>query len=119
MSTKDPFSIQIVVRHPSFMPERISEALGIRPQASPATGERLGQLKAQWTYFHGLLQKSDYASEFDRALRKVTSFLKKHSDFFNVLTRGDGEAEIVLNHTINLQEADSIRLYTGARHRGI
>lgn len=46
-TAKDPFSIDIVLRHPSYSSESISEALSIKPQGSHGVGQRLGKLHAK------------------------------------------------------------------------
>jgi len=79
----------------------------MKPLWSHTAGDRfIGRRKWKLTHFYALLQKGDYASQFERRLRKVVSFLKKHSAFLNALTKSNGEAEIILNHTINLQDEE-------------
>jgi hypothetical protein len=97
--TKDRFSIDIVLRHPSYSPERISEALSMKPQGSHDVGEKHGGSTAQWTFFFASLQKGDGHSEYETALNSVAQFLEKHAAFWNDFTAGRGELELILNHT--------------------
>jgi hypothetical protein len=46
------------------------------------------------------LQKGNYASEFERALANVVSFLEKNGSFLAEFMGSNGEAEIILNHTM-------------------
>jgi hypothetical protein len=99
-TSKDPFSIDLVLRHPSRSPESISEALSIRPQGAHAVGQKRGQLRAKWTFFYARLQQGDYVSELEGALTKVVGFLEKNATFWTDFMNGQGEVELILNHTL-------------------
>ncbi|HTW58506.1 MAG TPA: hypothetical protein VMD99_10260 [Terriglobales bacterium] len=103
-TTKDPFSIKIALRHPSYSPQRISEALSLKPEWSHSAGQRFIKWRAKWTYFYACLEKGDYASEFEGALANAVSFLDKKATFWTDFIGGNGEVELILNHTINPQE---------------
>lgn len=108
---KDSFSIDIVLRHPSYSPEGISKALSIEPQASWAAGKSLGTLRAQGTFFHACLQKGDNSSDYETALAEVVSFLKRNAAFWPDFIGGHGEVEVILNHTIRPQEEEGDRCF--------
>lgn len=105
--TNDPFSIKIALRHAAYSPRKISEALSLRPELSHAVGERFLKTPAKWTFFYACLQKGDHVSDFKTALRKVALFIEKNAAFWADFTGGDGEVELILNHTITPdQEGD-------------
>jgi hypothetical protein len=95
--SKDTFSIDIVLRHPSRTRESISEALSIKPLGSYPIGQKIGKLRAKRSFFFGRLQEGDYASEFNRYLSKVVSFLEKKTTFWTEFIAGGGEVEVILN----------------------
>jgi hypothetical protein len=102
-TTKDPFSIQIALRHASYSQEYISEALSLKPELSHEVSEIFLKAPAKWTVFYATLQRGDYASEYEGALTKVALFLEKNSSFWADFIGGDGEVDLILNHTINPQ----------------
>jgi len=107
MSTKDPFRINVAIRHPSFTPLRICKALSIKPLLSHAAGGKfLRDRRRRWSIVSAQLQEGNSASQFERGLRKTVSFIKKHSEFLNALIGSGGEVEIILNHTISLVEKE-------------
>jgi hypothetical protein len=99
--TKEPFSITICFRHPSLSPEKISEVLSLKPEASWVAGQRLGKFHAKKAYFSGCLQKGNYASELEGALVKVVLFLEKHTGWWTDFLRGKGEADLTLNLNVH------------------
>ena len=103
-NTKNPFSIDIVLRHPSRSPESISEALSLKPKGFYAAGQSLGTLRAKWTFFHGCLQEGVASSDFEAALTNVSLFLEKNVAFWTDFMAGKGEVELILNHSIHPQE---------------
>jgi|HubBroStandDraft_3_1064219.scaffolds.fasta_scaffold21583_4 hypothetical protein len=105
-TTKDPFSIQIVLRHPSYSPQHISKALSLKPEWSHAVGQAFLKAPAKWTVLYATLQKGDYASDYEGALTKVALFLEKNSTFWTDFIGGDGEVELILNHTVNPQDEE-------------
>ena len=50
-----------------------------------------------------LLQEGDYASDFEGALIKVVSFLKKNNAFWTDFIGGDGDVELTLNFATHPQ----------------
>jgi hypothetical protein len=57
--------------------------------------------------FYACLQKGDHVSDFETALHKVAFFIEKNAAFWADFTGGDGEVELILNHTITPdQEGD-------------
>jgi hypothetical protein len=109
--SKDPFSIDIVLRHPSCTPQSISKALSLKPKGSWAVGQKVVKAPAKWTFFHACLQKGDYVSKFEGALTNVASFLERNSAFWPDFFGGKGEVELILNHTINLQEEEGDKCF--------
>jgi hypothetical protein len=109
--TQDPFSIKIALRHPSYSPQRISEALSLRPEFSHAVGQIFLKAPARWTVFYATLQKGDYASEYEGALTKVALFLERNSIFWADFIGGDGEVELILNHAINPQDEEGDKCF--------
>jgi hypothetical protein len=104
MATKDPFSIDISLRHHdrSYSSASISKALSLRPLAAYAVGDkRLGKVRSRWSFFYARLQKGDYASEFEGALTKVELFLKKKRAFWADFAGRGGNVKLILNHTIH------------------
>jgi hypothetical protein len=110
-ATKDPFRINIVLRHPSYSPENISEALSLKPVGSWGVGQRVVETPAKRSYFSASLEEGDDVSDFDRALANVTSFLEKHAAFWTDFTGGDGEVELILNHTIYPQDEEGDKCF--------
>jgi hypothetical protein len=101
--SKDPFTIEIVLSHPSYMPGDISKALSLKPEYSYVVGQKFLRSSAKWTRFCACLQKGNYVSEYGRALTKVISFLEKNSAFWADFMEGNGEVELILNHEIQAQ----------------
>jgi hypothetical protein len=99
--TKDPFSIDISLRHPYYKAERIIRALSIKPQGAYSVGDARGSRKAKRTHVYARLQHGDYASQFGRALFKISSFIKKNETFWADFKSGDGVVELILNHAIS------------------
>jgi hypothetical protein len=98
---KDPFSIDIVLRHLACSPESISKALSLKPSFSHAVGDKSGGSRARWATFYSRLQKGDSVSEFEVALTSVASFLERNEAFWTDFVGGGGEVELTLNHTID------------------
>jgi hypothetical protein len=118
---KDSFSIDIVLRHPSYSPDGISKALSIEPQASWAAGESLGTSRAQGTFFHASLRRGDSSSHYEAALADVVSFLERNEAFWTDFLGSHGEVEIILNQTLFRQEEEGDRcfeLYLGPAFLG-
>ena len=104
MAIKDPFSIDISLRHrdPSFSQERVSEALSLSPVgAYPVGVTRLGKVRSKWSHFYARLEEGNYASEFEGALTKVVLFLKRKETFWTDFIGVDGSVKLILNHTIH------------------
>lgn len=110
VTARDPFSIDIVLRHPSQSPESISKALSLKPTNSWSAGQRVVDLPAKRTYFYARLEEGVSASEYERALANVVMFLEKNAGFWADFMGGNGEVELVLNHTIEpkQQEGDEV-----------
>jgi len=104
--TKDPFSIDIVLRHPSYSPESISEALSLKPVGSWGVGQRLVETPAKWSYFFASLEKGDDVSGYESALANVALFLEKNAAYWADFMGGSGEVELILNHTIEPQQGE-------------
>jgi hypothetical protein len=105
-TSKHPFSIDIVLRHPSRSPESISEALSLKPKGAYSVGQNLGTLPAKWTFFHACLQEACDPSGYESALAKVGQFLEKNAAFWADFVGGNGEVELILNRTIEPQEEE-------------
>jgi hypothetical protein len=99
MKTKDSFSIDIVLRHPSYDPGGIANALSIKPRASHAADDKLGGSHQRRTFFHARLQEGG-SSDHEDALAKVVAFLEKNATFWTDFMNGQGEVELILNHTL-------------------
>jgi hypothetical protein len=110
-TTKNPFSIEIALRHPSYSPESISAALSVKPLGSHAVGDRFAGLRAGWTSFFACLQKGNDVSEFEGALAHVAIFLEKNAAFWAGFIGGNGEVELILNHTIYPQEEEGDKCF--------
>jgi hypothetical protein len=105
-TSKNPFTIDIVLRHPSRSTESISEALSLKPKGAYNVGQNLGTLPAKWTFFHACLQEARDPSSYESALAKVSQFLEKNAAFWADFMGGNGEVELILNHTIEPQEEE-------------
>ena len=105
VNTQDSFSIDIVLRHPSYSPEAISKALAIEPQSSWAACQSPDAQRAKQAYFHSRLQKGNSSSDYETALGDVVLFLEKNATFWTEFISGQGEVEIILNLTL-LQGVD-------------
>lgn len=105
-ASKDSFSIDIVLRHASHSPETISAALSLKPKFFWPAGEDLGRVRAKWSLFYARLLDGVEPSEYERALKNVSRFLRKNAAFLADFTGGNGEVELILNHTVNPQEKE-------------
>jgi hypothetical protein len=105
-TSKNSFSIDLVLRHPSYSPESISKSLSLRPKGAYNVGQNVGMLRARWTFFHACLQEGDRYSDYEGALNNVALFLEKNASFWTDFIGGNGEVELVLNHTIEPQEEE-------------
>ena len=90
-TSKEPFSIDIVLRHPSHSPESISAALSLKPRASWPVDEDLGKVRAKWSFFYARLLEGAASSDYERALKNVRRFLRKNAAFWTDFTGGNGE----------------------------
>ena len=110
-STKGPFSIKIALRHPSYSPESISKALSLKPELSHAVGHKVVKVPAKWTFFFACLHKGDDVSDLEGALANVALFLEKNAAFWTDFIGGNGEVELILNHTIYPQEEEGDKCF--------
>jgi hypothetical protein len=110
-TSKNRSSIDIVLRHPSRSPESISEALSLKPKGAYAVGQNLGTLPAKWTFFHASLQEDVVSSDYEGAFTNVTLFLEKNAAFWTDFIGGNGEVELILNHTIEPQEEEGDKTF--------
>jgi hypothetical protein len=110
-TSKDSFRIDIVLRHPSHSPESISAALSLKPEASWPVGESLGKFRAKWSFFYGRLLEGSVPTDYERALKTVSRFLRKNAAFFADFTDGNGEAELILNHAVSQQDEKGDELF--------
>ena len=108
---EDPFSIDIVLRHPSYSSESISKGLSLNPDGGWAGGQTVVKSPAKWTYFHARLQKGDAVSDLEGALANVALFLEKNAAFWTDFVGGNGEVELILNHTIYPQEEEGDKCF--------
>jgi len=79
--------------------------LSLTPEFSHAVGERFLKAPAKLTFFDACLQKGDRVSEFETALNDVVLFIEKNAAFWTDFIGGNGEVDLILNHTINPQDA--------------
>jgi hypothetical protein len=105
-TSKDSFSIDLVLRHPTHSPESISAALSLRPKASWPVDENLGRVRAKWSLFYARLLEGVACSDYERALKNVRRFLRKNAAFLTDFTGGNGEVELILNQTVSPQEQE-------------
>ena len=103
-TSKDSFSIDIVLRHPTHSPESIAAALSLKPKGSWPVGENLGKIRAKWSFFYGRLLDGVASSDYQSALKSVSRFLRKKAAFWADFTDGNGEVELILNHTVSPEE---------------
>ena len=106
MASRDPFSIDIVLRHPTCTPERISESLSLEPMRSWSVGQKVVTRPAKWTFFYARLRQGNYASRFPAALKRVSQFIEKNSAFWGNFLGENGEVELILNCAIDPQEEE-------------
>ena len=104
--SKNQFSIDIVLRHPSRSSESISEALSLKPKGAYSVGQNLGKLPGKWMFFHACLQEARDPSDYESALAKVGQFLEKNAVFWADFMGGNGEVELLLNQTLEPQEEE-------------
>jgi len=102
-TSKDSFSIDMVLRHPSHSPESISKALSLEPKASWPAGTNLGRVRAKWSFFYARLLEGPLP-EYERALKTVRRFLRKNAAFWIDFADGNGEVELIFNHTVSRQQ---------------
>ncbi len=106
MTAKDSFNIDIVLRHASHGPETISAALSLKPKAFWSVGEDLGSVHAKWSFFYARLRDGVSSSDYERALKNVSRFLRKNTAFLADFTDGNGEVELILNHNVSAQKEE-------------
>jgi hypothetical protein len=106
METKDSFSIDVALRHPSHSPETISKALSLKPRASWSAGQSVGTLPAKWTFFHARLREGNGSSDYENALGEVIAFLERNATFWADFMDGNGEVELILNYKISQQAGE-------------
>jgi len=100
MTANDSFTIDIALRHPSCTPEHISKALSVKPRASHNAGSKIESLPKGWTNFYATLQRGDSASDYENALSRAILFIEKNGSFWRDFIGGQGEVELILNHTL-------------------
>jgi len=100
MTANDSFSIDIALRHPSCTRERISKALSIKPRASHRGGSKIENRPKSWTHFFATLQKGDCPDDYENALNRAVLFIEKNAAFWPDFIGGQGEVELILNHTL-------------------
>jgi len=65
------------------------------------------------THWYGRLSSGSAPDDFARALEGVVSLLTKHESFLTEFRRGNGDAELVLNHGVELMEGKCFGLHLG------
>ena len=81
-------------------PEHISDALSIKPHASHKAGHQIASLPKRWTHFYATSQKGDSTRDYENALRRAVLFIEKNAAFWRDFISGQGEVELILNHTL-------------------
>ena len=116
MSTNDSFSIDIALRHPSLTLEHISNALAIAPRWSDNTGQHNKGLSKGRTRLYATLQEGNSPGDYENALSRAVRFLEENGAFWRDFVDGEGEVELVVNHTL-LEEPEqgdlSLQLHLG------
>jgi hypothetical protein len=105
-TARDSFSIDIVLRHASHSPETISAALSLKPKGFWPVGEDLGRVHAKWSFFYARMLDDIASSDYERALKNVSRFLRKNTPFLADFMNGNGEVELILNHTASPQSEE-------------
>jgi hypothetical protein len=101
----DSFSIDIVIRHPSCEPSHISQELGLKPNSSWKKGDIVPGIRAKRaTAWYCEFLRDNGTEAYENALRRVISFINKKKAFFKEIGDEKGEAEIVLNHSVEFDE---------------
>jgi len=100
MTTNDSFSIDIALRHASFTPEHISNALSITPRLSHDAGQHKKGLPKGWNWFYAILHDGNTLDDYENALSRTVLFLEKNSTFWRDFIGEQGEVELILNHTL-------------------
>jgi len=113
MSTsKDSFSIDIVLGHPLHSPESISAALSLKPKASWPVGEDLGRkVRAKSSFFYAQLLEGSAPSDYEPALKRVCRFLRRNEAFWTDFAGGGGHVELILNHNVTPQEEEGDKCF--------
>lgn len=93
MSSHDSFTIDIVLRHPSYAAEDIMKALSL--------ASLVPLPKA--TYFYAQLQKGSSVHQYGRALNDVILFLRKHERFLTAFMKRGGDVELIVNHNVTAE----------------
>jgi hypothetical protein len=104
--SKDSFSIDLVLRHSLHSPESIAAALSLKPKASWPVGEDLGRVRAKWSFFYARLLEGVGCSGHERALKNISRFLRKNAPLWADFANGNGEVELILNHTVSPQKKE-------------
>ncbi len=105
-TSKDSYSIDILLRHSSHSPEIISAALSLKPVATWRVGENLVKVRAKRSFFYARLHEGTGSSSYERALKHAYRFLRKNASFLDEFKGGSGQVELILNHTVGLQEEE-------------
>ncbi len=98
-SFDETFSIEIVLRHPSYNPIDISNALLRQPDISWRKGDGVADRIRQSSLWRSSLWRGSGVDEYEDSLKDVIFFLTKHHLFLSAFISGGGEGDIVLNHT--------------------
>jgi len=114
MGRRDLFSIEIAFKHPTSDPQSITELLSIQPMYCWRAGDRFANIVKPSTYWYGRLSSGSTETEFANSLEHLADFLAKNEAFFHGFKDVKGEAEVVLNHRVELMEGKVFELRLGA-----
>lgn len=100
----EKFQIKATLRHRSFDPTLISEALSLKPDFSWQAGSRAGDVIHESTLWHGILASGGSNDEFGEALERSLEVLESRADWLKDFVRDEGEIEIIFGLWTELED---------------
>jgi hypothetical protein len=108
---KDRFNIDLALTHPTCDPSLITEEMSTEPMYCWKQGDRFGPLVKRSSHWYGRILTDHGEDEFDRALKTIASLVAMHKAFFVEFVQGGGTIELILNHSVELDEGKVLELY--------
>jgi hypothetical protein len=109
MRTPDEFSFDLALTHKSFDPTTISSSLSIKPSLAWKSGDPHSGSIHQISHWQGTIADGSTATEYERALRAVRSFIAQHQDFLRGFMTSGGEIELKMSFSVELATVNDFK----------